>query len=60
MFNVGRRYIITHNPSTPIVQMETDELLPVPPPKRIHGKGLDALIDKIKTIKLKENKKVTF
>ena len=60
MFNVGQKYIVTHKPSTPKVDMDTDELLPAPPPKRIHGKGLDALIDKIKTIKLKENKKVTF
>ena len=34
-----------------------EEDLPKPPPKKMVGKGLDQLIDKIKNINLKEPKK---
>jgi hypothetical protein len=64
MFNVGRKYQISHRPT----QMEVEQQAPLvssapppPPPKKaVNGKGLDELIEKIKTVNVRQNKKITF
>jgi hypothetical protein len=64
MFNLGRRYEVSHTVIKPVVEQKP--LLPEPPPpsQKVKGKGLDELIDKIKTVNLrqntKNNKKITF
>lgn len=62
MFNVGRKYQISHKQPT---QMEVEQVplvssAPPPPPPKINGKGLDELIEKIKKVNVRQNKKITF
>jgi hypothetical protein len=62
MFNVGRKYQISHKPTQ--MEVEHTPLVPAPPPppskKAVNGKGLDELIEKIKTVNVRQNKKITF
>ena len=56
-----KQYTITKRKVEPKVEMEVD--LPIPPPKKMVGKGLDELINKIKDVTLKEprkSSKITF
>ena len=55
-----KQYTIAKRKVEPKVEMEED--LPIPPKKKMVGRGLDELIDKIKNVTLKEPKKskITF
>ena len=59
---ITKQYTISKHKVEPKVEMVIDEP-PQPPPKKMVGKGLDQLIDKIKNVTLKEPKrtsKITF
>ena len=56
-----KQYTIPKSKNEPKVEMEED--LPIPPKKKMVGKGLDELINKIKDVTLKEprkSSKITF
>ena len=60
---VTKQYTITKQRNEPKVEMEEDLPKPKPPPKKMVGKGLDELINKIKDVTLQEprkSSKITF